>query len=825
MNTGNDKVVVLIAEDSPTQAEQLRHLLEAQGYAVHAASNGREALSMAREIRPVIIITDVVMPEMDGYALSRAIKSDAEMKDIPVILVTQLSNPGDVLSGLECGADNFITKPYDEKYLLARIRYVLANREIRRSEKTQVGVEIFFGNKKYFIAAERQQILGLLISTYEAAVEQNLELARTQNELRALNEKLEELVEERTAALADRIKELTCLYGVSSMRQKPDEPPERVMRSIVEALPPGWQYPEIACARIVLEGREYATGNFEESPWSQSAPILVGGEPAGTVEVRYLEERPERDDGPFIREERDLIDEVARQIGFFVERGRAQEKLRHTNLLLRAIRAANQLITREGDRERLIRGACDCLVSTRGLDGAWIALVDESGGVSSLAEAGIGKDFAPLAERIERGKLPACARLAAGKPGAVIVQDMASQCGDCPMAGRCHDGGAIASRLEHGGQVHGFLVASGPTSLMRDCGEVGLFEEVAADIALGLSSIRREERRSMAEEALRESEQRYSVLFESCAEGIIVADVETKRFVFVNPAICRMLGYGRDELMRLGVADVHPPASLEYVIDRFEAQSRGEIPLVSDLPCLRKDGSVIYADVCAAAAVIGGRKCNMGFFTDVTDRRKAEEERRLGIQRLEATLKGTIQAISNIVEMRDPYTAGHQRRVSELARAMVIEMGFEEERVEGVRLAGSIHDLGKIYVPAEILSKPGRLTKNEFQIIQEHCRAGYEILKEVEFSWPIAQIVLQHHERMDGSGYPAGLSGGDVLKEAAVIAVADVVEAMASHRPYRPGLGIEAALDEVTRHRGTMFDAEAVDACLKVFKEKGFKFY
>ena len=174
--------------------------------------------------------------------------------------------------------------------------------------------------------------------------------------------------------------------------------------------------------------------------------------------------------------------------------------------------------------------------------------------------------------------------------------------------------------------------------------------------------------------------------------------------------------------------------------------------------------------------------------------------------------------------MRDPYTAGHQRRVTQLAHAIANEMGLPEERIEGIRMAGLIHDLGKINVPAEILSKPGTLTELEYGLIQMHPQIGHDVLKTIDFPWPVAQTVLQHHERMNGSGYPQGLSGEDVLLEARILGVADVVEAMASHRPYRPPRGIDKALQEISQNRGILYDPEVVDICLKLFIEKGFTF-
>ena len=191
-------------------------------------------------------------------------------------------------------------------------------------------------------------------------------------------------------------------------------------------------------------------------------------------------------------------------------------------------------------------------------------------------------------------------------------------------------------------------------------------------------------------------------------------------------------------------------------------------------------------------------------------------------EKLEKALDGIVRATAKTVEMRDPYTAGHQKRVAELSSVIAREMGLSENQIEGIHMAGLIHDLGKISVPAEILSKPGQLTEIEFDLIKTHPQVGYDILNEIEFPWPIAQIVLQHHEKMNNSGYPQGLCGEDILMEARILCVADVVEAMASHRPYRPALGIDKALQEISQNTRILYDTEVVDNCLRLFKEKDF---
>jgi putative nucleotidyltransferase with HDIG domain len=200
-----------------------------------------------------------------------------------------------------------------------------------------------------------------------------------------------------------------------------------------------------------------------------------------------------------------------------------------------------------------------------------------------------------------------------------------------------------------------------------------------------------------------------------------------------------------------------------------------------------------------------------------------DAERQENIERLRKSLGATINAMAVTVETRDPYTAGHQRRVADLARAIAVELNLKNEQIDGVRMASMIHDIGKISIPSEILTKPTLLTALEFNLIKTHPISGYNILKDIEFPWPIARIVLEHHERIDGSGYPNGLKEEQILLESKIIAIADVVEAISSHRPYRAAHGIEVALDEVTKNKGIIYDSEIVDACLRLFREKNYK--
>jgi PAS domain S-box-containing protein len=306
------------------------------------------------------------------------------------------------------------------------------------------------------------------------------------------------------------------------------------------------------------------------------------------------------------------------------------------------------------------------------------------------------------------------------------------------------------------------------------------------------------------------------------ADGIFLVSRSTMRFVEVNTTACAMVGYTREELFGMGPAQL-VSVTVEQMASEYDAVIAGhDTGEFSEVLFRRKDGSQFPAEVRRSVQRYGEDWIIVGVARDVTERKKAEADIRRYVEQIRTAFTSAVQVATIISEMRDPYTAGHERRVAEIAAAISIEIGFDKERQEGMLVGGHLHDVGKITIPAEILSKPGKLTELEFLMIKQHAQASYDVLKGVKFPWPVAQIALQHHERMDGSGYPRGLKGDTILLEARIMAVADVTEAMSSHRPYRPGLGIDKALAEIERGRGTAYDADVADACLKLFREKGY---
>jgi PAS domain S-box-containing protein len=319
-----------------------------------------------------------------------------------------------------------------------------------------------------------------------------------------------------------------------------------------------------------------------------------------------------------------------------------------------------------------------------------------------------------------------------------------------------------------------------------------------------------------------------SILDGSSSISIISTD-RNGRILFWNTGAQKIFGYTPQEAIgRLTIGSLYPDddETREKVqtVRRCIYEEKRETSL--EIQERTKDGKTLWIKLtaCPRFDEEGNVVGILGIGEDVTERREAQEEQRRSLMKLKKTLEDTVEAMSTLIETKDPYTSGHQRRVAMLACEIAREMDLTGDRIEGLYFASIIHDVGKIYVPSEILCKPGWLTGIEIGLIKTHPQVGYDILRKIEFPWPVAQVVLQHHERLDGSGYPHGRTNEQILLEARILGVADVVEAMATHRPYRPSLGVEKALDEIEKNSGLLYDDGVVAACMRLFREKGFSF-
>ncbi len=387
------------------------------------------------------------------------------------------------------------------------------------------------------------------------------------------------------------------------------------------------------------------------------------------------------------------------------------------------------------------------------------------------------------------------------------------------LPGKAGSQSEVCVPLKVRGRVIGVLNTESPTRDAFSISDRRLLETLADTAAVALENAR-------LFNSLRCSEEQFRSVAESAADAIIIGDDEGK-IVFWNKAAQDIFGYTAEEVVGRSIAILIPKRFRDAFTNRMERQRQTGKLITSKKrvtrPGLRKDGSEFPAEISYAGWKVGDKNFSAAVIRDITERLTAEEVLRESYERLQRTMEGIIEALEAAIELRDPYTAGHQLRVAKLAVAIAEEMGIPAEQISGLRYACLVHDIGKLAVPAEILSKPSSLTDTEFALIKLHPQQAYDILKEIDFPWPVADIVLQHHERLDGSGYPQGLKGEEIMLEARILAVADIVEAISSHRPYRPALGTEVALAEIKEKRGKLYDPNVVDACIAVF-EKGFLF-
>jgi len=348
------------------------------------------------------------------------------------------------------------------------------------------------------------------------------------------------------------------------------------------------------------------------------------------------------------------------------------------------------------------------------------------------------------------------------------------------------------------------------------------------DQATGFRGVMRDiTSRRKSEEDLRDSEELFRGISTSALDAIIMIDND-ERISFWNPAARKIFGYTWEEVSGKKLHSFLVPEKyhedFKKGYENFKESGEGfAIGKTLELSAINKEGAEFPIEISLSAMKRKGKWVAIGTIRDASARKKSEKELRDNLALLRQTMAGIVESMALTVETRDPYTAGHQRRVSGLSRAIAQEMGLSKSQVEGIRTAGIIHDIGKLNVPSDILAKPVRLSELEFGLIKTHSQVSYDILVGIKFAWPIANIAYQHHERLDGSGYPQGLSKDDILIEARILAVADVVEAMASHRPYRPALDIQEAIDEICNNKDILYDPDAVDACIKVIKEKKFE--
>jgi PAS domain S-box-containing protein/putative nucleotidyltransferase with HDIG domain len=872
----------LIVDDMEQNRYLLDVLLRGHGYETVLAENGKDALEKARLDPPDIIVTDILMPVMDGYALCREWKSDDTLKHIPFVFYTATyTEPKDEEFALSLGADRFVIKPQEPDSLMNLIKEVLDEKySVKQVATKPLGEEMEFfrqynqvlfrklekklsdletANRHLRILEEKYRLSFENVMDVIYTIDSNLNVSSVSPSVeRILGYKPEDFIGRPVTDLGNILmpesfewavddigmilqgntipstiyrfiaKDGTTRYGEvsgSPMMQEGKiiglisvarditerKQAEEALRDayvkrqelefIVDRSPavvwlwkavPGWPVEYVSC-NVALYGYDpddFTSGRISYSSIVYPEDLLrVGAEvdqytredqAEFTQEYRILTKSGDIrwiDDRTWLRRGPDgLVTHYQGIVIDITERKRAEEALQESESRFRA----------------LFERMCSCAAIYEAVDNG---------------EDFVIRDFNRAAERLEKVRREEILgrRVTEVFPG---VRDF----GLFTVFQRVRETGKPEDhdvsfyeddRIAGWRENHVFRLPSGEI--------VALYEDVTAG--------------KQMEETLQKSEAKYRIILEDMDDAYFELDLKGN-LIFFNDDLVRKTGYTREELMGMNYRQYISPETYESVLAVFaEIYKTGQPARLFDYEVVMKNAQVRNYESWAAL-LFGDNKQPVGFrgmAREITERKQAEKRLQDTLENLRKALGATIQVMVAAVETRDPYTAGHQLRVASLARAIATEMGLSQDRIEGVRMAGVIHDIGKLYVPAEILSKPKKLREIEFALIREHAQKGYDILKDVESPWPLAQIVYQHHERMDGSGYPRNLKGDEILLEARIMAVADVVESMASHRPYRPTLGIEAALAEIEMHRGALYDADAVGACLRLFREKGFQ--
>lgn len=699
---------ILIADDTAENLYLLEKYFQGKGHTTVSAVNGAEALTEALKEPPDIIVSDILMPVMDGFTLCSEWRRSKILQKIPFIFYTATyTDPKDEELALKLGADRFIIKPTELKTLLHIIKETYDTSRLETAAPLPPAPAL---EGEGFLNEHNKALVRKL-------EDKMTQLEATETELRAKNVALEKNIE--------GLKRTEAALTASEMRYR-------------------MQF-EGASDGIALA--DYKTGELVDCNLSLCRMVerdkaeLVGQPqsilhpPAAAAEKLAQTFQQHRTTAPGSALEDTLISKSGKLIPAEIRASRVE--INGHDCLMGVFRDITERKREEAERNKI-------LLWQQGIN-----LLQQS----LLATATLEEKFSSITDSIVRLFGADFCRIWLIQPGD-LCEEGCVHAGVkegphiCQYRDRCLHLMASSGRYTHkDGVVH--------SRVPFGCYKIG---RVASD-------------------------QDHKFLTNNVQNDPRVHDHEWAREL----GLVSFVGY-----------QLRVPGG----------ETLGVLALFSKHP-IQAGEDAILDGLSSTAALVIQRDCSQKSLIKTLDR-------------LRKAVGATIRVMVSVVESRDPYTAGHQLRVADLAGAIAAEMALPREKIDGIRMAGSIHDLGKLSIPAEILSKPTKLTDTEFSMIKEHPQKGYEILKDVESSWPLAEMVYQHHERMNGFGYPRNLKGDDILMEARILAVADVVEAMGSHRPYRPSLGIDVALEEIEKNKGTLYDSAVADACLRLFREKGY---
>jgi PAS domain S-box-containing protein len=740
---------ILIVDDNSANLYMFESLLKGYGMEVTSANNGKEALDKARLNPPDLIVSDILMPVMDGYSLCRQWKSEERLKRVPFVFYTATyTEPKDEEFALSLGAERCIIKPQEPDILMGILKEVLGKKYVaKKAETMPLGEEMEFfrrHNETLFRKLEKKML--------------DLEIS---------NQKLK-IMEENYRLSFDNVTDVIYVIDTNLTVANISPSVERVL---------GYK-PKDFIGRSVSDLKNMLTPESFKQALDDIGLVLKGETIPATIYQFIAKDgtikHGEVNGSPVIRDGKIIsMIAVARDI---TDRKLAEEKLRRSEKKYRELYDFLPIPVYEMDLEA-------------NLTSANRAIYETFGGTERDLEKGFKAWQLLSPEAIDKSR--------------ENIQRL--------LKGERIEGTEYTLKKLDGSVFPAIVVSS---VIHRDGKPVGLRGAIV-DITA----------RRRAEEELRQMNVFLDSIVENIPNMIFLKDARELRFVRLNRAGEDLLGYSRDDLRGKNDYDFFPKPQADFFTekDREVLHGKALVDIPEEFLQTRNKGQrILHTKKAPILNASGEPEFLLGISEDITERIKAEEKLQQTIDSLNKAVRTTIQVMVSAVEARDPYTSGHQIRSADLAHAIAVKMNLPQDNIDAIRAAASIHDIGKLSIPAEILSKTSKLTEIEYSLIKEHSKKGYEILKDVESPWPLAEIVYQHHERMNGSGYPRNLKAGDILIEARVLAVSDVVESMASHRPYRPGLGIDAAMKEIENNRGIFYDLDVADACLRLFREDGY---
>lgn len=790
-NTAKMPVEILIVEDSQTQAEKLRYILEGNGYLIRHAKNGKQAMDYLCEYHPSLVISDIIMPQMNGYELCKNIKLSEHTRDIPVILMTSLASAEDVIESLACGADSFITKPYSESYILNQIDGVLVSKLLHQNEGTQNRVDIILTNKNRKVTVNSQRMASLLISTYEVAIEKNKELIRTQDELVSINENLEDIVKEKTIELiteneirkksenelfeAQRIAHIGSFeYDVQSCRLTCTNEGLSICGVKREEFS---EAPDAILQYIHPEDREHvlqviARAINEKSVDEHTVRIIRPNGEERIVNVRFV---PAFDaNGNHIRTTGTVQDITEQEIA-----GKAvRESEKKYRLLI------TQMAQGLAVHEVVINDA-GSVIDYR--------FLDVNQGFERMTglkrEDIIGKTVLEIMPKTESYWIEKFGEVAlTGEP--LFYENYSRE------LGRYYEVVAYSTQLNQ------FAVIYNDTTDRKKTKD-HLIHMIYHDQLTGLYN------RRFFEDELKRLDTKTNL-----PVSIIMCDINGLKLI--NDSFGHSSG---DKLLRKAAEIIKKACQGGGTVSRLGGD---EFAII--LPKTDAEETIQIAKRIkefASKEKVGKIELSIsyGYDTKITDEQSmieiyANAENRMYIHKLyerSSMRSKTIDLIMNTLFEKSNRESMHSDRVSSICQAIASKMNFDKGNVDKMRIAGLVHDIGKMGIDDKILNKAGSLSSDERHEIERHPEIGWRILCTTNEFLELAQFVLAHHERWDGGGYPNGLKGEKIPLEARIITIADAYDAITSERSYRKGLDKEEAIIEMKRCSGTQFDPEILD--------------